>query len=72
MTLCIIYNLWINAMSHENYILSAIDIQNLTGLQKTHFINKDAKRINKSLGDITGITGFGIHIIEIQPGDFTS
>lgn len=59
-------------MSHENYILSATDIENLTGVQKTHFINPNAKRLNKSIGDITGITGFGIHIIDVKPGDFTT
>lgn len=59
-------------MSNEDCILSATDIANLTGVQKTHFINPNAKRLNKSLGDITGITGFGIHIIEIQPGEFTT
>lgn len=59
-------------MSNEDYILSACDIDNLTGIRKTHFINPNAKRINKSLGDITGITGFGIHIIEVEAGDFTT
>ena len=38
-------------------------------MAKTHFLNENAKRINKSLGDLTGLTGFGFHIIEIQPGD---
>jgi uncharacterized cupin superfamily protein len=59
-------------MSNENYILSAIDIANMTGINKVHFNNPNAKRLNRSLGDATGITGFGVHMIEVQPGDFTS
>jgi len=35
---------------------------------KTHFLNDDARRSNKSLGDVTGLTGFGFHLIEVQPG----
>jgi uncharacterized cupin superfamily protein len=31
-------------------------------------LNENAKRINKSLGDLVGMTGFGFHIIEIEPG----
>jgi uncharacterized cupin superfamily protein len=37
-------------------------------VNKVHFLNSNARRINKSLGDLTGITGFGFHIIEVEPG----
>ena len=37
-------------------------------LIKTHFLNARAQRSNKSLGDLTGLTGIGFHIIEVQPG----
>lgn len=40
----------------------------MQGLAKTHFLNENAKRINKSLGDATGLTGLGIHLIEVEPG----
>jgi uncharacterized cupin superfamily protein len=52
----------------KRYIVTKKEIENLEGKNKTHFLNPNAKRINKSLGDMTGITGFGFHIIEIQPG----
>ncbi len=49
-------------------ILTKHAINNSVGLAKTHFLNPNAQRINKSLGDMTGLTGFGIHLIEVQPG----
>ena len=49
-------------------ILTKEAIDESTGLAKTHFLNDNAQRINKSLGDMTGLTGFGIHLIEVQPG----
>lgn len=52
----------------DKYLLTREEIEESEGLHKTHFLNENAKRINKSLGDLTGITGFGFHIIEIQPG----
>lgn len=59
-------------MSDETYIVTAEDIAALPGLQKTHFLNPKAKRLNKSLGDLTGLTGFGFHIIEVAPGNETT
>lgn len=41
----------------------------MPGVSKTHFLNENAKRINKSLGDATGLAGLGFHIIEVAPGD---
>ena len=52
----------------KDYLISKEDIDGSDGIAKTHFLNDNAKRINKSLGDLTGITGFGFHIIEVQPG----
>ncbi|MFK7890524.1 MAG: cupin domain-containing protein [Granulosicoccus sp.] len=49
-------------------ILKQKEIEEEEGLHKTHFLNKNARRINKSLGDMTGLTGFGIHLIEVPPG----
>lgn len=49
-------------------LITEQDIKEMKGTAKTHFLNKNAQRVNKSLGDLTGITGFGFHIIEIQPG----
>ena len=55
-------------MSGSKYILTAQDISQMEGLQKPHFLNPNAVRINKSLGDHTGLTGIGFHIIEIPAG----
>lgn len=49
-------------------LLSADAIQQMPGTDKTHFLNDNARRINKSLGDVTGLTGFGFHVIEVAPG----
>lgn len=52
----------------ERYILTHKEIEEYEGVKKTHFLNPNAQRVNKSLGDLTGLSGFGFHIIEIQPG----
>lgn len=49
----------------DNYLINKMDIEKLDGVDKTHFLNPNAKRTNKSLGDLVGITGFGFHIIEV-------
>lgn len=49
-------------------ILKREEIENMEGVDKTHFLNPNAKRLNKSLGDLTGLKRLGFHIIEIQPG----
>ncbi len=43
------------------------EIESLEGIEKKHYLNPNAQRINKSLGDLTGITGFGFHVIEAPP-----
>ena len=52
----------------EKYLLRREDIEAMQGLDKAHFLNANAKRQNKSLGDATGLTGLGFHIIEVAPG----
>ncbi|OZG75007.1 cupin [Hahella sp. CCB-MM4] len=52
----------------EKYIFTKEEIDAYEGISKTHFLNPNAKRVNKSLGDMTGLTQIGFHIIEIQPG----
>lgn len=50
------------------YLVTKEEIEQFEGIPKTHFLNENAKRVNKSLGDLTGLTGFGFHIIEVGPG----
>lgn len=52
----------------DTYLITAAQIAAMEGLAKTHFLNPNAQRINKSLGDATGLTGIGVHIIEVEPG----
>jgi len=56
----------------ERYILTKAEIEAFEGTQKTHFLNENAKRLNKSLGDLVGLSGVGIHWIEVQPQDALS
>lgn len=49
-------------------ILKKQEILEMTAERKVHFLNPNAVRRNRSLGDRTGITGFGFHRIEIEPG----
>ncbi len=59
-------------MSEEKYLVTSAEISEIEGLRKVHFLNSNAKRRNKSLGDLTGLTGFGFHIIEVEPGHETT
>lgn len=52
----------------SKYIIRKNEIDNMQGEEKVHFLNPNAIRTNKSLGDICGINGFGFHLIEIGPG----
>ncbi|MCZ4281115.1 cupin domain-containing protein [Kiloniella laminariae] len=52
----------------DKYVISKAEIEAMEGLEKTHFLNDNARRNNKSLGDLTGLTGLGFHIIEVPPG----
>lgn len=56
----------------DNYIVKASEIAALQGEKKTHFLNPNAVRENKSLGDLTGLTGLGFHIITVAPGHETT
>ncbi len=54
------------------YVIRKADADGLSGVEKSHYLNKDAVRINKSLGDLTGLTGFGFHVIEVPPGKWST
>ncbi len=55
-------------MSDEKCLIKADEIATMRSQQKVHFLNENARCTNKALGDLTGLTGFGFHIIEVQPG----
>jgi uncharacterized cupin superfamily protein len=41
----------------------------MEGLRRVHQLNSAAIRLDKSLGDETGLRNIGIHLITIAPGD---
>ena len=49
-------------------ILKASVIAAMEGEVKTHDFNPNAVRLSKSLGDATGLTNIGFHLLSIQPG----
>lgn len=54
-------------MDDHKYLITREEIEDMEGLRKTHFLNPNARRLNKSLGDLAGLSGFGFHIIEVEP-----
>lgn len=48
--------------------LTADDIAAMAGQMKTHFLNDNAVRNNKSLGDAVGLERLGVHLITVDPG----
>ncbi|PWJ19099.1 cupin domain-containing protein [Jannaschia seohaensis] len=56
----------------ERYLLRAAEIAAMPGQDKTHFLNANARRLNRCLGDATGLTAVGIHLIEVAPGHETT
>jgi len=52
----------------KGYILKKKEIDTMQGSYKTHYLNEDAARTKKSLGDLTGLQGFGFHMIEVPVG----
>lgn len=52
--------------------LSAADIEALKGARKSHFLNPDAVRLNRSLGDEVGLDRLGIHLITVPPGHYST
>ncbi|MEL6640790.1 MAG: cupin domain-containing protein [Pseudomonadota bacterium] len=55
-------------MTQDTYLVTAAEIAAMQGLAKTHFMNPNAQRMNKSLGDLTGLKQIGVHVIEVAPG----
>ena len=51
-----------------DYIVKKSEIASMAGLKKTHFLNKNAQRLNKSLGDRVGLKNLGFHLVEVEPG----
>ena len=52
----------------NNYVLKKSDIDAITGARYNHPLNSNAVRTSKSLGDATGLTGIGFHLVSVEPG----
>ncbi len=59
-------------MDNHKLLLKAADITAMPGEKRIHFLNPNAVRINKSLGDAVGLTQLGVHIISVKPGHDTT
>lgn len=52
--------------------LSAQTIHALEPTRKRHFLNPDAIRLNRSLGDAVGLERLGVHLITVPPGHYST
>ncbi len=52
--------------------LSARTIHALEPTRKAHFLNPDAIRLNRSLGDAVGLERLGVHLITVPPGHYST
>ena len=52
----------------KDYLLKKTDIDASAGNAYHHPLNNNAIRTTKSLGDLTGLTGIGFHLISVEPG----
>jgi uncharacterized cupin superfamily protein len=48
--------------------LSADAIAAMEGVRRVHYLNPEAVRINKALGDAVGLKNIGVHLIAVPPG----
>lgn len=53
---------------NRRHLLTRAEIEQCAGVDKIHFLNLDARRRNKSLGDLAGLKNLGVHLIEVEPG----
>jgi uncharacterized cupin superfamily protein len=55
-------------MKKHPLLLRSADIQQMRGRLKTHFLNPNAVRLSRSLGDAVGLSRIGVHWVEVEPG----
>jgi len=59
-------------MDARKLIIKAKDIEEMEGERRIHFLNPNADRIRKSLGDAVGLNNIGVHLIYVEPGKDTT
>ena len=45
-----------------------IEIAKMAGQDNRHFLNQDARHLQKPLGEIAGLTKLGFHLFEVPIG----
>ncbi|WP_456449020.1 cupin domain-containing protein [Thiolapillus sp.] len=55
-------------MKPRKLIIKAKEIEEMEGERKIHFLNPNADRIRKSLGDAVGLNNIGVHLVYVEPG----
>ena len=59
-------------MDSRKLLLTSDDIDKMEGVRKIHFLNPNADRIAKSLGDAVGLNHIGVHLVAVEPGKDTT
>ena len=59
-------------MQPHNLVLKAKDIEAMAAERRIHFLNPNADRLRKSLGDAVGLNNIGVHLISVEPGKDTT
>lgn len=54
-------------MDTRKFLLKASEIDSMEGELITHFLNPNAVRFNKSLGNAVGMSEMGVHMIYVEP-----
>jgi len=49
-------------------IVTRKDMESMTPERRPHYLNENAVRVMRSLGEITGLKGLGVHHVELEPG----
>ena len=52
--------------------LSAKAIAEMAGQKKVHFLNDNAVRLNKSIGEAVGLENIGVHLVTVEPGHYST
>lgn len=59
-------------MTTKNLLLTKQEIEELEVVKKEHFLNPNAVRMSKSLGDAVGLENIGVHLITVEPNRETT
>ncbi len=55
-------------MNHPRELLKASAIAAMEGRRKSHLVNPNAVRSAKFIGDATGLSNLGVHLMTVLPG----